>query len=91
MLFVKFAALQQCLKTVICFMCFFHDCCSCRLPGVCPRVASVSECCSTPYSLLGMTFVVSYLAMGLLNLCRFYLGGYAAVQNDNVMHRSGTM
>lgn len=48
---------------------------------------SVSECCATPYSLLGLTFVVSYLALGLLNLCKFYLGGYAAVQNENVMHR----
>lgn len=50
-------------------------------------VCSVSECCATPYSLLGLTFVVSYLALGLLNLCKFYLGGYAAVQNENVMHR----
>lgn len=48
---------------------------------------SVSECCASPYSLLGLTFVVSYLALGLLNLCKFYLGGYAAIQNDNVMHR----
>lgn len=50
-------------------------------------MSSVSECCATPYSLLGLTFVVSYLALGLLNLCKFYLGGYAAVQNENVMHR----
>lgn len=48
---------------------------------------SVSECCATPYSLLGLTFVVSYLALGLLNLCKLYVGGYAAVQNENVMHR----
>ncbi|KAM9777509.1 RING finger protein 145 [Neosynchiropus ocellatus] len=53
-------------------------------------LASVSECCATPYSLLGLTFVVSYLALGLLNLCKFYLGGYAAVQNENVMHRGVT-
>lgn len=52
-----------------------------------PSNSSVSECCATPYSLLGLTFVVSYLALGLLNLCKFYLGGYAAVQNENVMHR----
>lgn len=52
-----------------------------------PSTSSVSECCATPYSLLGLTFVVSYLALGLLNLCKFYLGGYAAVQNENVMHR----
>lgn len=53
-------------------------------------LASVSECCATPYSLLGLTFVVSYLALGLLNLCKFYLGGYAAIQNENVMHRGVT-
>ncbi|KAK7904550.1 hypothetical protein WMY93_017157 [Mugilogobius chulae] len=53
-------------------------------------LSSVSECCATPYSLLGLTFVVSYLALGLLNLCKFYLGGYAAVQNENVMHRGVT-
>uniref|UniRef100_A0A3Q3XM38 RING finger protein 145 n=1 Tax=Mola mola TaxID=94237 RepID=A0A3Q3XM38_MOLML len=50
----------------------------------------VSECCATPYSLLGLTFVVSYLALGLLNVCKFYLGGYAAIQNENVMHRGVT-
>ncbi|KAM6968669.1 RING finger protein 145 [Tautogolabrus adspersus] len=53
-------------------------------------LTSVSECCATPYSLLGLTFVVSYLALGLLNLCKFYLGGHAAVQNENVMHRGVT-
>ncbi|XP_061890017.1 RING finger protein 145-like isoform X1 [Entelurus aequoreus] len=53
-------------------------------------LTSVSECCATPYSLLGLTFVVSYLALGLLNLCKFYLGGYAALQNENVMHRGVT-
>ncbi|XP_042243879.1 RING finger protein 145 [Thunnus maccoyii] len=53
-------------------------------------LTSVSECCATPYSLLGLTFVVSYLALGLLNLCKFYLGGYAAIQNENVMHRGVT-
>uniref|UniRef100_A0A8C6LIQ6 RING finger protein 145 n=1 Tax=Nothobranchius furzeri TaxID=105023 RepID=A0A8C6LIQ6_NOTFU len=53
-------------------------------------LTSVSECCATPYSLLGLTFVVSYLALGLLNLCKFYLGGFAAIQNENVMHRGVT-
>uniref|UniRef100_A0A669D0Z4 RING finger protein 145 n=1 Tax=Oreochromis niloticus TaxID=8128 RepID=A0A669D0Z4_ORENI len=53
-------------------------------------LTSVSECCATPYSLLGLTFMVSYLALGLLNLCKFYLGGFAAVQNENVMHRGVT-
>ncbi|MBN3297782.1 RN145 protein, partial [Amia calva] len=53
-------------------------------------LTSVSECCATPYSLLGLTFVVSYLALGLLNLCKFYLAGYTAIQNENVMHRGVT-
>lgn len=48
---------------------------------------SVSECCASPYSLLGLTFVVSYTALGLLSLCKFYLGGFNALQNHNVMHR----
>ncbi|XP_018426271.1 PREDICTED: RING finger protein 145-like [Nanorana parkeri] len=51
---------------------------------------SVSECCGTPYCLLGLTSTVSYLALGMLNLCKFYLMGYAAVQNGNAMHRGVT-
>ncbi|XP_063313596.1 RING finger protein 145-like isoform X2 [Pelobates fuscus] len=51
---------------------------------------SVAECCGTPYSLIGLTFTVSYLALGLLNLCKFYLLGYAAFHNGNVMHRGVT-
>ncbi|XP_075429878.1 RING finger protein 145-like isoform X2 [Ascaphus truei] len=51
---------------------------------------SVSECCGTPYSLTGLTFTVSYLALGTLNLCKFYLLGYGAFQNGNVMHRGVT-
>lgn len=49
---------------------------------------SVAECCSTPYSLVGLTFTVSYLALGVLNLCKFYLLGFGAFHNGNVMHRS---
>lgn len=48
---------------------------------------SAAECCSTPYSLIGLTFTVSYLALGVLNLCKFYLLGFGAFQNGNVMHR----
>ncbi|XP_040275375.1 RING finger protein 145-like isoform X3 [Bufo bufo] len=51
---------------------------------------SVAECCGTPYCLLGLTFTVSYLALGALNLCKFYLLGYSALQNGNVMHRGVT-
>ncbi|XP_076829971.1 RING finger protein 145 isoform X3 [Brachyhypopomus gauderio] len=53
-------------------------------------LTSMSECCASPYSLLGLAFVVSYLALGLLNLCKFYLGGFTALQNHNVMHRGVT-
>lgn len=52
-----------------------------------PVPCSVAECCSTPYSLIGLTFTVSYLALGVLNLCKFYLLGFGAFQNGNVMHR----
>lgn len=48
----------------------------------------MAECCSTPYSLVGLTFTVSYLALGVLNLCKFYLLGFGAFHNGNVMHRS---
>ncbi|KAG8453259.1 hypothetical protein GDO86_000042 [Hymenochirus boettgeri] len=51
---------------------------------------SVAECCGTPYCLIGLTFTVSYLALGLLNLCKFYLIGFAAFHNGNVMHRGVT-
>ncbi|NWH67354.1 RN145 protein, partial [Geococcyx californianus] len=51
-------------------------------------LSSAAECCSTPYSLIGLTFTVSYLALGVLNLCKFYLMGFGAFQNGNVMHRS---
>uniref|UniRef100_A0A8C3GHD4 TRC8-like N-terminal domain-containing protein n=1 Tax=Cairina moschata TaxID=8855 RepID=A0A8C3GHD4_CAIMO len=53
-------------------------------------LSSVAECCSTPYSLVGLTFTVSYLALGVLNLCKFYLLGFGAFHNGNVMHRGVT-
>ncbi|XP_073199176.1 RING finger protein 145-like isoform X1 [Lepidochelys kempii] len=53
-------------------------------------LSSVAECCGTPYSLLGLTFTVSYLALAALNLCKLYLLGYDAFQNGNVMHRGVT-
>ncbi|XP_075355520.1 RING finger protein 145-like [Mycteria americana] len=53
-------------------------------------LSSAAECCSTPYSLVGLTFTVSYLALGVLNLCKFYLLGFGAFQNGNVMHRGVT-
>lgn len=51
-------------------------------------VLSIAECCSTPYSLLGLVFTVSFIALGVLTLCKFYLQGYRAFMNDNTMHRS---
>lgn len=53
-----------------------------------PLSSSVAECCSTPYSLLGLVFTVSFIALGVLTLCKFYLQGYRAFMNDNTMHRS---
>ncbi|XP_054247419.1 RING finger protein 145-like [Indicator indicator] len=53
-------------------------------------LSSAAECCSTPYSLVGLTFTVSYLALAVLNLCKFYLLGFSAFQNGNVMHRGVT-
>ncbi|XP_075036681.1 RING finger protein 145-like [Mixophyes fleayi] len=51
---------------------------------------SVAECCRTPYSLIGLTFTVSYMALGMLNLCKFFLLGFAAFHNGNVLHRGVT-
>lgn len=53
-------------------------------------LTSLAECCGSPYSLLGLTFTVSYLALGVLTLGKFYLQGYQAFANDNVMHRGVT-
>ncbi|XP_018082865.1 RING finger protein 145 isoform X1 [Xenopus laevis] len=51
---------------------------------------SAAECCGTPYCLIGLTFTVSYLALGMLNFCKFYLLGFDAFRNGNVMHRGVT-
>uniref|UniRef100_A0A8C3XL11 RING finger protein 145 n=1 Tax=Chelydra serpentina TaxID=8475 RepID=A0A8C3XL11_CHESE len=53
-------------------------------------LSSVAECCGTPYSLLGLTFTVSYLALAVLNFCKFFLLGHDAFHNGNVMHRGVT-
>ncbi|KAG7263884.1 hypothetical protein CRUP_034223 [Coryphaenoides rupestris] len=53
-------------------------------------LTSIAECCSTPYSLLGLVFTVSFVALGVLTLCKFYLQGYRAFMNDNTMHRGMT-
>jgi len=50
-------------------------------------LSSIAECCCTPYSLLGLVFTVSFVALGVLTLCKFYLQGYRAFMNDNTMHR----
>ncbi|XP_072433608.1 RING finger protein 145-like isoform X1 [Chiloscyllium punctatum] len=53
-------------------------------------LTSVAGCCVTPYSLVGLTFTVSRLSLGLLTLCKFYLQGYSAFANGNLMHRGVT-
>uniref|UniRef100_A0A8C1P8Z7 RING finger protein 145 n=1 Tax=Cyprinus carpio TaxID=7962 RepID=A0A8C1P8Z7_CYPCA len=48
-------------------------------------LTSIAECCCTPYSLLGLVFTVSFVALGVLTLCKFYLQGYRAFMNDNTV------
>ncbi|KFQ82045.1 RING finger protein 145, partial [Phaethon lepturus] len=55
-----------------------------------PSPPSIAECCSTPYSLLGLVFTVSFVALGVLTLCKFYLQGYRAFMNDPAMNRGMT-
>ncbi|XP_013921437.1 PREDICTED: RING finger protein 145-like [Thamnophis sirtalis] len=53
-------------------------------------LSSVARCCSSPYSLLGLTCAVSYLALGFLQLTRLYLSGCGGLQDDSVTHRGVT-
>ncbi|XP_051901684.1 RING finger protein 145-like isoform X2 [Pristis pectinata] len=53
-------------------------------------LTSVAGCCVTPYSMIGLTFAVSRLSLGLLALCKFYLQGYSGFLNGNLMHRGVT-
>ncbi|XP_067836482.1 RING finger protein 145-like isoform X2 [Heptranchias perlo] len=53
-------------------------------------LTSVAGCCVTPYSLAGLTFTVSRLSLGLLTLCKFYLQGFSAFVDGNLMHRGVT-
>uniref|UniRef100_A0A2I3GRF0 TRC8-like N-terminal domain-containing protein n=1 Tax=Nomascus leucogenys TaxID=61853 RepID=A0A2I3GRF0_NOMLE len=64
-------------------------------PASCERLlflflTSIAECCSSPYSLLGLIFTVSFVALGVLTLCKFYLQGYRAFMNDPAMNRGMT-
>ncbi|XP_069779597.1 RING finger protein 145-like isoform X2 [Narcine bancroftii] len=53
-------------------------------------LTSVAGCCVTPYSMIGLTFAVSRLSLGLLALCKFYLQGYSGLLNGSLMHRGVT-
>ncbi|XP_062867727.1 RING finger protein 145 [Trichomycterus rosablanca] len=53
-------------------------------------LTSIAECCCSPYSLLGLVFTVSFVVLGVLTLCKFYLQGYRAFMNDNAMNRGMT-
>ncbi|XP_072112855.1 RING finger protein 145-like [Mobula birostris] len=53
-------------------------------------LTSVASCCVTPYSIIGLTFAVSRLSLGLLALCKIYLQGYSGFRNGNLMHRGVT-
>ncbi|XP_068280760.1 RING finger protein 145-like [Nyctibius grandis] len=53
-------------------------------------LSSAAGCCSTPYSLLGLAFAVSYLARGILTLGKLYLLGCGALRDGNGMGRGVT-
>lgn len=53
-------------------------------------LATVSECCVTPISLLGLCFTISYLAFAILSTTKIYLIGRGGFMHDNVMHRGWT-
>lgn len=53
-------------------------------------LTSMAGCCVTPFSMVGLTFAVSRLSLGLLALCKFYLQGYTGFLNGNLMHRGVT-
>ena len=53
-------------------------------------LASIADCCKSPWSLIGLCFSVSYSAYMLLILCKVYLKGFAGVGNDNLFHRGWT-
>ncbi|KAI8490325.1 hypothetical protein Bbelb_320630 [Branchiostoma belcheri] len=53
-------------------------------------LASMAECCGSPYTLLGLCFTVSYVAQLILTLTKLYLQGFEAFMHDNIMHRGVT-
>ncbi|XP_078671105.1 RING finger protein 145-like [Branchiostoma floridae x Branchiostoma belcheri] len=53
-------------------------------------LASMAECCGSPYALLGLCFTVSYVAQLILTLTKLYLQGFEAFMHDNIMHRGVT-
>ena len=53
-------------------------------------LASISECCTTPISLTGLCFTVSYAAYLILACTKIYLTGRGGFLHDNVMHQGWT-
>ncbi len=97
---VELLRIETSFSVFVCFLCLFASSFNCPLPSFFFLLLSnalsslpafsIAECCSTPYSLLGLVFTVSFIALGVLTLCKFYLQGYRAFMNDNTMHRSVT-
>ncbi|XP_072042424.1 LOW QUALITY PROTEIN: RING finger protein 145-like [Amphiura filiformis] len=53
-------------------------------------LASIADCCKSPWSLIGLCFSVSYSAYMLLILCKIYLKGFGGVERDNFFHKGWT-
>lgn len=53
-------------------------------------LATISECCVTPVSLLGLCVTISYTSYVVLACTKFYLQGREAFLQDNIMHQGWT-
>ena len=53
-------------------------------------LASIADCCKSPWSLIGLCFSVSYSAYMLLILCKVYLKGFGGVERENLFHKGWT-
>lgn len=53
-------------------------------------LASVADCCVSPWSLVGLSFTVSYTAYIVLTFCKVYLKGFNEGEQRDFLHRGWT-
>lgn len=53
-------------------------------------LASVADCCVSPWSLVGLSFTVSYTAYIVLTFCKVYLKGFSEREQRDFLHRGWT-